>query len=286
MTTMTIPQSYAVWDSQLQGRCKAQRKVSNNTVLRRLDDGSIAMRLHQTDVVTVDKTGKLTLNSGGWRTPTTKGRINDATRELMRDNAPGIHQVDGIWLISPRCSWDETMTFADGMWVLPDGSLAGAGPDVKILKQGVKLIRAYMKPVAQMIAEGKFPKPSGGDPWNFLMAATDGTLPLAGSEAETRKCLVTYMKDGYYFGTLLLRAMEKKLCLKYGDTETLRKMVSGEIPRNEWRGFISLSPACLYCFASVMNGQELDGLYRSIGAKQLAGVLDEYLKYWFNLAPN
>lgn len=286
MTTMTIPQSYAVWDSQLQGRCQKQRKVSNNTWLIRQEDGSIALKLHATIIVTVQQDGKITLNSGGWRTPTTKGRINDALRELLRDNAPGISQVDGIWLIYPRGDYESKLTFADGMWVLPDGSLAGTGPDLGVLKQGVKLIRAYMKPVAQMIVEGKFPTPSNGDPWNFLMVSTDGELAMAGPEGETRKWLVDYMKKKYYFGTLLLRAMEKKLGLKYGDTDTLRKMVSGELPRNEWRGFISISPVCLHCFACVMNGEKPEGYVGGIGAKQLAGVLDEYLKYWFNLAPN
>ncbi len=283
--TMTMHPSYVTWDKQLTGRCKMQKKVGNNTWLRR-DGDSISMRLHATDIVTVNPDGKITLNSGGWRTPTTKGRMNDALHELLQSDAPGISQVDGIWLIYPRGDYDTKLTFADGMWVMPDGSLAGSGPDVGVLKQGVKLIRAYMKPVAQMIAEGKYPKPSNGDPWNFLMVATDGTMPLAGNEGETRKWLVKYMRDKYYFGTLLLRAMEKKLGLKPGDTDTLRKMVSGELPRKEWRGFISVSPACLYCFATVMNGEKLDGLYASIGAKQLAGVLDEYLKFWFNLAPN
>lgn len=282
MTTMTIPQSYAVWDSQLQGRCQKQRKVSNNTWLIRQEDGSIALRLHATIIVTVDKAGKITLNSGGWRTPTTKGRINDALQELLRGNAPGISQVDGIWLIYPHGNYESKRTFADGMWVLPDGSLAGTGPDVAVLKQGVKLIRAYMKPVAQMIIEGKFPKPSNGDPWNFLMVSTDGELGMAGPEGETRKWLVDYMKKKYYFGTLLLRAMEKKLGLKYGDTDTLRKMVSGE----SQRGFVSVSPVCLHCFACVMNGEKPEGYVGGIGAKQLADVLDSYLKFWFNLAPN
>jgi hypothetical protein len=286
MTTMTIPQPYAAWDTQLTGRCQKQRKISNNTWLIRQEDGSIAMKLHATIIVTVQPDGKITLNSGGWRTPTTKGRINDALRELLRDSAPGISQADGIWLIYPAGGYaTKSLTFADNMWVLPDGSLAGTGPDRNVLKQGVKLIRAYLKPVAQMIADGAFPKPGNGDPWNFLMVSTNGELAMARSEGETRKWLVTYMKDKYYFGSLLLRAMEKKLGLKYGDTDTLRKMVSGELPRNEWRGFISVSPICLHCFACVMNGEKPEAC-ASFGAKQLADILGEYLKFWFNLAPN
>lgn len=283
---MTTHQAYATWDARLQGRNSTQRKVANNTYLIRQGSSSIGLKLHATTIITVRPDGRITLDSGGWRTPTTKGRMNDALRELLPTSWPGIYQQSGIWLIYPHGKHDQALTFADGMWVLPDGSLAGGGPDISVLKEGVKLIRAYMKPVPQMLASGTFPRPGPGDPWNFLMAAEDGTLPLAGKDAETRKHLVQYMKSKYYFGSLMLRAMEKKLGVKHGDTKTLHGMVCGTIPRSEWRGFVSLSPACLHCFAAYMNGSGLDGLFASIGAKQLAGVLDAYLKHWFNLAPN
>lgn len=278
--------SYATWDKLLTGRCKMQRKTANNTWLKREDDGSIALQLHATKILMVKPDGTITLNSGGWRTPTTKGRLNDALRELLHDKAPGIGQVDGIWLIYPRGNYDARSTFADGMLVLPDGSLSGSGPDVGVLKQGVKLIRAYMKPVPQMIADGTFPKPSNGDPWNFCMVSTEGELAMAGDEANVRRWLVTYMREKYYFGSLLLRAMEKKLGVKYGDQATLQALILNERPQCGWRGYIGISPATLNCFAYVMNGEKPPPFLAGICAKQVAGVLDEYLKFWFNLAPN
>lgn len=285
MTTIPIMiPSYQAWNAKLTGRCAAKRKISNNTYLVRQPDGSIALKLHNTFIVTVSLTGMVTLDSGGWRTPTTKGRINDAFREL---GFPfGINQVGGVWRVYGTQGHETAGTFADGMQIMPDFSLRGTGPDTKVLLQSVKLIKAYMKPVARMLAEGKFPAPGNGDPWNFMMVATDGTLAMAGSDSETRKHLVDYMRSKYYFGSLLLRAFEKKMGVQHGDTETLSSMVNGTIPRTGWKGFISVSPMCCNAFAHFMNGKPMGGLdtFGGTGAKQLADILEGYLKHWFNIA--
>src|SRR5690349_8930926 len=55
---------------------KTSRKLANNTYLQRRDDKTIAVKLHDTDVVTYTTDEKIILNSGGWRTVTTKERIN------------------------------------------------------------------------------------------------------------------------------------------------------------------------------------------------------------------
>jgi hypothetical protein len=52
-----------------------RRKLQNNTYL--VERGSdYAVRLHNTDVVTIHADGTYTLNTGGWETVTTKDRIN------------------------------------------------------------------------------------------------------------------------------------------------------------------------------------------------------------------
>jgi hypothetical protein len=79
-------QSYQEADEQLTGRCHKRRKIANNTWLERRStnfdsdiedpDDEIAVRLHNTDVVTFRRDGAITLNTGGWFTVTTKERIN------------------------------------------------------------------------------------------------------------------------------------------------------------------------------------------------------------------
>ena len=55
---------------------KRSRKVGNNTFRVEYQDGTVAIRLHTTDVVTFKTDGTTVLNSGGWQTSTTKSRIN------------------------------------------------------------------------------------------------------------------------------------------------------------------------------------------------------------------
>lgn len=53
-----------------------RRKVGNNTYAEILQDNSVSITLHSTDVVTIHEDGTYTLRSGGWQTLTTKDRIN------------------------------------------------------------------------------------------------------------------------------------------------------------------------------------------------------------------
>lgn len=55
---------------------KDYRKVGNNTTLRIETDGSIHIRLHNTDIVTYRADGSIMLDTDGWQTVTTKARIN------------------------------------------------------------------------------------------------------------------------------------------------------------------------------------------------------------------
>lgn len=53
-----------------------RRKVGNNTYAEILQNNSVAITLHSTDVVTIHEDNTYTLRSGGWQTVTTKDRIN------------------------------------------------------------------------------------------------------------------------------------------------------------------------------------------------------------------
>ena len=106
---MKIPTSYLAANTYL-GR-KQERPCANNTRLRRKEDGSIAMRLYQTDVVTWYHDGTIRLDTDGWTTVTTKRIINAAT------NA-GIYQKRGLWY------YGNGTPFQDGDIINQDGSLA------------------------------------------------------------------------------------------------------------------------------------------------------------------
>jgi hypothetical protein len=57
-------------------RNRSERKVGNNTYAYIEVDGSVSIELHGTKVVRFYPNGLVMLNSGGWRTHTTKKRIN------------------------------------------------------------------------------------------------------------------------------------------------------------------------------------------------------------------
>lgn len=92
------------------GKCRNKErgyKLANNTYLRQ-KGGAFSVRLHKTDIVTIRPDGTYRLNSGGWRTKTTKTRMNEILPGF------GVLHTAGIWSIG-----DEF--FTDGMLVGQDG---------------------------------------------------------------------------------------------------------------------------------------------------------------------
>ena len=74
MTTTTRGrQSHAEWDTFL-GK-KQSRKITHNTWANRIGK-EIHVVYHKTSVVIYKGDGRIELNSGGWKTATTKNRIN------------------------------------------------------------------------------------------------------------------------------------------------------------------------------------------------------------------
>ena len=57
-------------------RNRGQRKIGNNTYAYIEYDGRVSIELHGTKVVVFSPNGLVKLNSGGYRTHTTKKRIN------------------------------------------------------------------------------------------------------------------------------------------------------------------------------------------------------------------
>jgi hypothetical protein len=92
------------------------KKISNNTyAVRGHEEGDYAVKLHQTHVVTAHPNGDYTLHSGGWKTPTTKDRMNS-------------HLPDGTGVYSHKGEWHvhdahgEKHPFKDGMRVNEHGT--------------------------------------------------------------------------------------------------------------------------------------------------------------------
>jgi hypothetical protein len=84
----------------------------NNTAIIKGED-YVAVVLHRTPVVKVGDGlgGVITLNSGGWRTPTTKTRMNQVANAW--ELGFNVYQKDFEWYVSMADG--EVREFADGM---------------------------------------------------------------------------------------------------------------------------------------------------------------------------
>lgn len=95
-------------------------KLAHNTYLIRAGDAYV-VRFHGTDVVTYYPDGRVRLNSGGWRTYTTKRRLN------MFGPVP-VWAERGEWYVGGA----RKTLFRDGMLIGPAGEALPdpAGPSV------------------------------------------------------------------------------------------------------------------------------------------------------------
>ena len=86
---------------------KNERKIGNNTVLVRTSEG-IKVRLHDHTVVLFTEDKKVFVSSAGWKTTTTKDRINQFISGY-------VFQKKGIWFY--KASDGTIVPFTDGMIV-------------------------------------------------------------------------------------------------------------------------------------------------------------------------
>jgi hypothetical protein len=182
---------YQELDSQLTGRFAQQRKLANNTHALRKDDGTIAIRLHATDIITFHPDGTIVANSGGWKTRTTKDRLNSYLPVRINQNK-------GQWY------WAEGKLFTDGDKILPDGKVAAqANPaDEKAALDLRKRINKY----AQLCVEKlPLPRPGPGDCWYCCLVDKAGQ-PW-GEASHSTDHLISHMEEGYVVPSLVYHAL-------------------------------------------------------------------------------
>lgn len=184
------------------GRSKGDRPIANNTRVQLRDNGDVAVRLHSTDVVTYHPDGSVTLDSGGWRTYTTKDRINAFSPAR-------VWAERGVWEVH---TGQDSARFFDGITIAPDGSLqeakarrfaeAGETEPEEALR---KRVNKYAHDFAEAHARGEIAHPGSGDCWGCLMVAQDGSHPMGGPDH-----VLSHMEEGYFVPSLLWNALKAK----------------------------------------------------------------------------
>lgn len=112
-----MPQAFAYQDAEAILARTRHGKLGANTVIEREHDGDIVVRLYNTEIIRYAPDDSITLNSGGHRTTTTKGRINSFLSPYIR-----VHQEAGNWYIQTRKHSD--VGFFDGITIFPDGGVS------------------------------------------------------------------------------------------------------------------------------------------------------------------
>ena len=197
------------------GRNHDNRPLVSNTRLERRDADTIAVRLYETDIVTFHSDGKITLNSGGWRTITTKDRINSFNPAYVStDNGRwfilGTKTYPGETYVSR--DWENPLSlFYDGMQVNEDGTpvkpVVLSKETLKAEKAKLRQINRYIDGFIKALREG-METPSGGDCWFCLMKNEEGVT--LGDLTKDNDHLEAHFKDKYYVPSLLFNALIEK----------------------------------------------------------------------------
>jgi hypothetical protein len=146
----------------LQG--KKSRPYAHNTriIIDTLDLGHevITVTYHDNPVVNFFPDGTVTYSSCGWKTPTTKERINWFLPDGFR-----VYQEKSVWYLAKVINWDwqnaERFIFADGIAIKADNVYnAGAEDNTK---QTIKAIKKFVDGYVKALLQNEVENPSSGD---------------------------------------------------------------------------------------------------------------------------
>jgi len=162
-----------------------------NTIKYGIRNGDLIdqyLRYQDTDIIRWCADGSIVLNSGGWRTVTTKARYSEHLTGIR------VWQERGVWYVTTAAGKFE---FYDGMVIYPDGSTIDTGTaESDRSKDLTKQIAKYCK----LVTPDNLPAPNGGDCWICCMFERDG------NKSDTDH-LQSHMEEGYMHGSILVNAM-------------------------------------------------------------------------------
>ena len=192
----TYKEAEAMWENS------RKRKLQNNTYLVKTDNG-FGIRLHGTIVVEYlpDRT---ILNSGGWKTSTTKQRINEYMPAGWQ-----IYQKAGVWYISNYQYYNNEednvdFVFVDNCYYMNDGWY-GIAANSKTFEKTRKACRKYAKDFTKAMFAGNVPKPSAGDCFYCGMVTVDDNTPL-GEKVKDKDHILHHIEENYFVPSLLVNA--------------------------------------------------------------------------------
>ncbi len=173
------------------GRDKTRRPLKGRSSEMLSRPNGIAIKYHATDVVTLHPDGSATLQSGGYRTATTKERINEYSPAR-------VHQAGGLWYMR------DGSLFYDGITVDPDGKPLKPRPAAateKRKRELDRLVSGYLRAVRNQIEQDRqVPAISLGD-----------CIPCRMGPDNGHGCvdhILSHLRERYIHGSILWNALQ------------------------------------------------------------------------------
>lgn len=231
MARITKAQSLAAVSSPI----LYSKVFDHNTFEYSVKEGEVRYRLHNTDIAVIEDGKTITLFTGGWKTVTTKDRINKILRDfLWHDVHMLVNQRNSKWFVSGG------VEFFEGIKITRDGQVSE--PPKSALREAAQ-VEAWMKRVntwAKKIRKDGPMLPNGGDCWccMFITNRVGGPVPTIEELKKDPGHLIQHLKENYLHGTLLVLAMKVggyndsqigyffNLALKEGGNEFYRKRIA------------------------------------------------------------
>jgi len=157
---------------------RSYRSASRNNYIT-YDNGIITVRYYNTDIAVIDLDERtITLNTGGWTTPTTKERMNEVLDTMGINNH--IWQEKWIWYYG---RWDGKRAYHfDGMKIeFTTGDILNPeeGPDIdteeKARKLFNRLLSRYVRKFKRLAGRQELPDPAGDCLYCSMIDEHEGT---------------------------------------------------------------------------------------------------------------
>ena len=200
------------------GSFRPSRKIDYHTYLKLRERGVIAVLLHSTDIVKFYPDGTIVYNSGGWKTVTTRDRMN-------KFGPLSVWSDRGVWYVSNVSTWEgrDRHTFADGLAYRPEtGEFKNVGPDPKKTIELRKRVVKYAKAFMAAFEKGDVPEPRLCD------CMFCSRFERAGSRNGDH--ILSHIEESYFVSSLLVNAMEE-----FGASIAERDIIS-----QRWQGATSV----------------------------------------------
>lgn len=180
------------------------RVFDHNTFEYSVKDGEVRYRLHNTDIAVVESEG-VQLFTGGWKTKTSRDRINKILSSLLFGIS--VYQESGKWYL--HCP-TTTVEFFEGIKVNRNGQVSESP---KSAVREAAQVEIWMKKVnawAKKIRKDGPMLPNGGDCWccMFITNRVGGPAPTIEELKKDPDHLIQHLKENYLHGTLLVLAMK------------------------------------------------------------------------------